>query len=143
MSGSSEICYPGSSEDLLISAARGRCSLAAGSLKVRRRPTGCVVKPIDLDGASPMSYGWRLLLLVGVCVVVARGPRVAVWAEEKSAPPRSDAAAAASEAPAAEKYKLAYKFQPNQVAHYEVSQETEIITHVKEETETARNSSKA
>jgi hypothetical protein len=74
---------------------------------------------------------------------VARGPRVAAWAEEKAAPPQFDAIAAASETPAAEKYKLAYKFQPNQVAHYEVSQETEIITHAKEETETARNSSKA
>jgi hypothetical protein len=52
-------------------------------------------------------------------------------------------AAPAEEPPAAEKHTLAYKFQPGQVMRFEVSHETEITTHVKDETETVRNSSTA
>jgi len=95
-----------------------------------------------------MSQGWRLFGVLGVMATLAvgsSGVRRAASAEET--PAKSSATPAegvpAEESPAAAKYTLAYKFQPDQVMRFEVSQETEITTHVKDETETVRNSSTA
>ena len=95
-----------------------------------------------------MVQGWRLFVFLCALVAFAVGPspgaRVAP-AEDLPAKPAAGPAdeAPAKEAPAPAKYLLAYKFQPGQVMRFEASHETEITTHVKDETETVRNSSKA
>jgi hypothetical protein len=96
-----------------------------------------------------MLRGWRsLAVLVGVsfaALAAAPGP-TAPAGENPAAPATPDAAEGpppSEKNPAPEKYKLAYKFLPNQTIHYEVFNETEITTTVKEETETVRNSSES
>jgi hypothetical protein len=63
--------------------------------------------------------------------------------DSPATPPPAPGTPAPAENPAAEKYKLTYKFLPNQVMHYEVFNETEITTTVKDETETVTNSSES
>ncbi len=97
-----------------------------------------------------MSFSWRLILVLvsGVGLAVVSGPaRTTLAAEDQPAktaatPPEAEVAAA-PEPTATAKYKLAFKFIPNQVVRYEVAQETEITTCINGDTEMARNSSKA
>ena len=95
-----------------------------------------------------MSRGWRSSAISGVSLALA-----GQWRENGSkrlvadeTPPKARAGGAepvAESPPRSEKYNLAYKFQPNQIVRYEVSNETEIKTQVKNETETVRNSSRS
>ncbi len=96
-----------------------------------------------------MLHGWRsLVILVGIFLAGrAAAPCGAALADETPAGPATPTPAgeptAPAESPPSEKYKLAYKFLPNQVMRYEVFNETEIRTTVKDETETVRNSSES
>jgi hypothetical protein len=96
-----------------------------------------------------MLHGWRFPVVLAVVSVMARGamPERNARADETPPKPATPAAtgepAAAAESPAPEKHRLAYKFLPNQVMHYEVFNETEITTTVKDETETVRNTSES
>src|SRR5262245_23876199 len=95
-----------------------------------------------------MVQGWRLFAFLFALVTLAVGTSPGVRAAPAEDTPAKPAASPADEVPGEEppapaKYTLAYKFQPGQVMHFEVSHETEITTHVKDETETVRNSSTA
>jgi len=95
-----------------------------------------------------MSQGWRLfgfLCVLATLALGASGGGRAVSAEDTPAEssPTPAQGAAAENPPAPAKYALAYKFLPDQVMRFEVSHETKITTHVKDETETVRNSSTA
>ncbi|MGE5194224.1 MAG: hypothetical protein ACM3U2_17160 [Deltaproteobacteria bacterium] len=96
-----------------------------------------------------MLPGWRsLVILVGVSLAGRLpAPGRAALADDTPARPATPPAAGepvpAAESPVPEKYTLAYKFLPNQVWHYEVFNESEITTSVKDETETVRNSSRS
>jgi hypothetical protein len=92
-----------------------------------------------------MSTGWHFVVVVmalSASVLVLRTKAIASEdpAAETSVPLATDAGPA-SETPPPSKYRLAFKFQPNQIVRYEVSKESETTTHVKGETETAKNSS--
>lgn len=94
-----------------------------------------------------MSNGWRFFVVVGVALVLAREARTAALAEvppaKSSATPAAGEPGAAADSPAPQKHRLVFKFQPDQILRYEVSNESEITTHVKDDTETVRNSSRA
>jgi hypothetical protein len=94
-----------------------------------------------------MSTGWHFVVVVmalSASVLVLRTKAIAT--EDPSA--EASVASATDASPASEtrtpsKYRLTFKFQPNQIVRYEVSQESTITTHVKDDTETAKNSSQA
>jgi len=69
------------------------------------------------------------------------------WSDDQPATPSAPQAkpdtAETAPIPKPVKHTLVFKFQPNQILRYEVSNDTEITTHVKENTETVRNSSTA
>jgi hypothetical protein len=93
-----------------------------------------------------MFLGWRFIVFLCISVMLAAGSTLKVRRASAEDAPAKSATSPAEDAPADEpaaatKYTLAYKFQPNQVMRFEVSHESEIKTHVKDETETVRNSS--
>jgi hypothetical protein len=95
-----------------------------------------------------MFQGWRFIIFPGVVAVLAvcqtTGPGAASADDAPAKPAASPAEdGPAKEPPAPAKYTLAYKFVPDQVMRFEVANESEIKTHVKDETETVRNSSTA
>jgi hypothetical protein len=92
-----------------------------------------------------MSKGWHFVFVVialWVSVLVLKTKAIATEdsATEASVPSAADAGPA-SETPPPAKYRLAFKYRPNQIVRYEVSKESETTTHVKADTETAKNSS--
>lgn len=155
-------CYPGLSALVLRFAARGANGplhqplairvLFGTSLHERRiavrfckvRRTG--VTPGHLEGAWRMfSTRWRMAA-AGVTLALIGGGRSAALADHQPAKPADTPAAdapPAEEGPAPAKHRLAFKFQPDQIVRYEVFNESEITTHVNDETETVRNISKA
>ncbi len=92
-----------------------------------------------------MSNGWRFVVVAGISLVLLGGLQITGRTDDQPAKPRHLAAAGdsadASESPAPVKHTLVFKFHPDQILRYEVSNVTEITTHVKENTETVRNSS--
>jgi len=95
-----------------------------------------------------MFQGWRFIAFLSVCVILVVGSAAKLRraaAEEAPAKPAASPAEedTREEPPAVAKYKLAYQFVSDQVMHFEVAHESEIKTHVKDETETVRNSSTA
>jgi len=93
-----------------------------------------------------MSSRWSLIAGLSVSMMLARCVGLSVQAEEKTPTPTAAAAdekPSTPERPAAEKYKLEHKFQPNQLVRYEVTNETEITTHIKGNAETTKNASRA
>lgn len=93
-----------------------------------------------------MSKGWRFVVIAGVSLVLAGRLRTTAWSDDQPGPTASQATPDTAETaprPKTVKHTLVFKFQPNQILRYEVSNDTEITTHVKENTETVRNSSTA
>ena len=90
-----------------------------------------------------MFSGWRFVVVASVSLVFACHAGQTARAEDPPAQSPAPAAAGAAESTAPVKHVLTFKFQPNQILRYEVANESEITTHVKGETETVKNSSRA
>src|SRR5260370_36250112 len=92
-----------------------------------------------------MSERWCFVVVtiaLSTVVSVLKVPAVATEAPAAAASvPSSADPVSGSETREPVKHKLAFKFQPNQIVRYKVSQESETTTHVKDDTETAKNSS--
>src|SRR5205814_4494121 len=92
-----------------------------------------------------MSERWCFVVVtiaLSTVVSVLRTPAVATEAPAAAASvPSSADPVPRSETREPIRHKLAFKFQPNQIVRHEVSQESAITTHVKDDTETAKNSS--
>ena len=94
------------------------------------------------EGTDRMAIRRHLVTIVCVSLSLATGA-ASVWSDEQ---PSTGAASKTStatgdEAPA-EKYKLEFKFRPNQILRYEVFNEQEITTKAREEIEVQRNTTK-
>lgn len=83
----------------------------------------------------------RRHLVTIVCVSIPLAAVTAfAWADEQtSTTAASKTSTATGEEAPAEKYKLEFKFRPNQILRYEVFNEQEITTKAREETEIQRN----
>ncbi len=94
-----------------------------------------------------MPLGRRFAVLVFALVALATGAQRITQAEDQPQPAESPkaepAAARPATEPAPEKYKLTFKFRPNQIVHQEISHEFELTTSKNQEAETVRNSSKS
>ena len=76
------------------------------------------------------------LLALAIC---RAGGQISADDQPSVAEGAADAKTEPSEPPAPVKYKLALKFEPNQIVRYQIWQESEITTAVSGETETAKN----
>lgn len=89
----------------------------------------------------------RLSILLFLGASAALGLRLEASAEEQpskaNTPRTADDSPSPPETDPGEKYTLAFKFRPNQVVRYEVTNETEITTNFKGDTETVRNKSES
>jgi hypothetical protein len=86
------------------------------------------------------------VVVAGLFLILVGGARFAARAEDQSAKPaapQESGTLPTEGGPPPAKHRLAFKFRPNQVVRYEVVNDSEITTHVNEETETVRNASKA
>ena len=94
-----------------------------------------------------MSQRWRFVLVLFASVGLAHRAGLTTQASEqlkKSVLPETTAASASPlSAVPAEKYKLMFKFKPNQIVHQEISYESEMTTHKNQDTQTVRNSTKS
>jgi len=94
-----------------------------------------------------MFSGWRFVVVASVSLVFASQAGQTARGEDppakSPAPPVAGAPATDVESAAPVKHVLTFKFQPHQILRYEVANESEITTHVKGETETVKNSSRA